>query len=319
MSVTPARPRGSSARTGTTSSTMTSAGTRSPNGASTWLLMVFADHWTLLQDWRRPRRPVPRCGPKNLGISPGGVANIAAALAPASASTSGCLRCSRRTRSGQYLWSALAYEGIDLSLVRALPGMDHARHDIDRLWSARRSLAVSQKLRLPSSTCRASSRTGTRPTRWSSPSPMPTTVGSHACIEYTPLVGLRTCHGIWSSCALPGSPAGLKCVDVFMPNAAEALACTGMRTVEQAATALASDGSCVVVKDAGSGADAIDPRPVPPARASREGGGLDTTGAGDVFDASFIYGSLAEWPLEERLRFANLCAAGVGQAQWAVR
>ena len=36
---------------------------------------------------------------------------------------------------------------------------------------------------------------------------------------------------------------------------------------------------------------------------------FDPTGAGDCFDAAFIVGSLAGWPLGNRLRFANLCAS----------
>src|SRR5262249_42126143 len=36
---------------------------------------------------------------------------------------------------------------------------------------------------------------------------------------------------------------------------------------------------------------------------------IDPTGAGDVFGAGFVVGTLAGWPLEYRLRFATLCAA----------
>ena len=36
---------------------------------------------------------------------------------------------------------------------------------------------------------------------------------------------------------------------------------------------------------------------------------VDTTGAGDVFHAGFIYGLLHNWELTEILRFANVCAA----------
>jgi bifunctional ADP-heptose synthase (sugar kinase/adenylyltransferase) len=36
---------------------------------------------------------------------------------------------------------------------------------------------------------------------------------------------------------------------------------------------------------------------------------LDTTGAGDVFVAGFMTGTLAGWPLADRLAFANLTAA----------
>src|SRR6266700_1658307 len=35
---------------------------------------------------------------------------------------------------------------------------------------------------------------------------------------------------------------------------------------------------------------------------------LDPTGAGDVFGAAIVVGTLEGWPLAERLRFANLCA-----------
>src|SRR5207244_4145584 len=36
---------------------------------------------------------------------------------------------------------------------------------------------------------------------------------------------------------------------------------------------------------------------------------VDTTGAGDVFRGSFIYGYLNGWPIEQTLRFANAAAA----------
>src|SRR6266540_2868710 len=36
---------------------------------------------------------------------------------------------------------------------------------------------------------------------------------------------------------------------------------------------------------------------------------IDPTGAGDVFGAGFVVGTLAGWALEHRLRFATLCAA----------
>lgn len=36
---------------------------------------------------------------------------------------------------------------------------------------------------------------------------------------------------------------------------------------------------------------------------------IDTTGAGDVFRAGFIYGLVQGWPLEQRMRFANATAA----------
>lgn len=35
---------------------------------------------------------------------------------------------------------------------------------------------------------------------------------------------------------------------------------------------------------------------------------LDPTGAGDVFGAGIVLGTLEDWPLAERVRFASLCA-----------
>ena len=110
-----------------------------------------------------------------------------------------------------------------------------------------------------------------------------------------------------------GSPAladALAAIDVFMPNAAEALACAHCDNLEQALAKLAGGGQMVVVKDGGAGAVAMEPGS---ASATRERAvpveARDTTGAGDVFDAGFIYASLAGWPVPQRLRFANLCAS----------
>ncbi len=41
---------------------------------------------------------------------------------------------------------------------------------------------------------------------------------------------------------------------------------------------------------------------------------VDTVGAGDSFDAGFIYGCLNGWPLEKSLRLACVCGALSTQA-----
>ncbi len=103
---------------------------------------------------------------------------------------------------------------------------------------------------------------------------------------------------------------GLAAVDVFMPNAAEALACTRCETIEQAAAQLAQAGPLVVVKDGAAGSLAVAPGATQGVSAQAVMvDALDTTGAGDVFDAGFVYGSLAGWPLAQCLRFGNLCAS----------
>lgn len=101
----------------------------------------------------------------------------------------------------------------------------------------------------------------------------------------------------------------LSLVDVFLPNAAEAMAYTLSGSPREAAATLSRYVPLAVVKCGDRGAVAAgqgleDPLWVE-ALATEA---VDTTGAGDVFDAAFIYGTLAGWPVEQRMRFANLCA-----------
>jgi sugar/nucleoside kinase (ribokinase family) len=116
--------------------------------------------------------------------------------------------------------------------------------------------------------------------------------------------------GDWS-CDLLGRLAE---VDVFLPNAVEAMSYTRTRTVEAAAVALAGLVPQVVVSDGAAGSVGVDEVtgkvirvPAPRVQVA------DPTGAGDVFTAAFIYGLLAGWPLQTRMRFACLCAS------WSVR
>jgi sugar/nucleoside kinase (ribokinase family) len=101
----------------------------------------------------------------------------------------------------------------------------------------------------------------------------------------------------------------LELVDVFMPNAAEAMAYTRTTSAEEAAEALAAHVPLVVVKMGRSGAIAVDrssgQRVWEPSLSVEA---LDPTGAGDVFDAAFVFATISGWALPERLRFANLCA-----------
>lgn len=98
-------------------------------------------------------------------------------------------------------------------------------------------------------------------------------------------------------------------VDVFLPNAIEAMAYTRTDTPERALAALAERVPVIVVKRGADGAIAVDANTGERAEATAlPVEALDPTGAGDVFGAGFIFGTLAEWPLRERLRFANLCA-----------
>ncbi|WP_407341619.1 PfkB family carbohydrate kinase [Pengzhenrongella phosphoraccumulans] len=96
----------------------------------------------------------------------------------------------------------------------------------------------------------------------------------------------------------------------FMPNHLEAQAYTRTATPEAALAALADLVPLAVVTSGCRGAMAVDGStgeqasvPSVPATA------LDPTGAGDVFGASLVVGTLAGWPLMHRLQFSALCAS----------
>src|SRR6201986_3043702 len=96
----------------------------------------------------------------------------------------------------------------------------------------------------------------------------------------------------------------------FLPNSDEAMAYTRTDDPNDALHALADRVPVAVVTCGGQGALAIDSvtgeqewGPSLPVNAH------DPTGAGDVFGAGFVLGTLRGWPLRQRLAVANLCAA----------
>jgi sugar/nucleoside kinase (ribokinase family) len=112
--------------------------------------------------------------------------------------------------------------------------------------------------------------------------------------------------GAWSSDMLDQ----LQHLHAFLPNSAEAMAYTRTDDPWAALYALADLVPIAVVTAGAHGALAVDSisgeeewvpaLPVTP---------LDPTGAGDVFAAAFVTGTLAGWSLADRLAFANLAAA----------
>jgi hypothetical protein len=102
----------------------------------------------------------------------------------------------------------------------------------------------------------------------------------------------------------------LACFHGFLPTSVEAMAYTRTDDPHDAVHALAARVPIAVVTCGGQGAIAVDSVtgeeewvPALPVNAH------DPTGAGDVFGAAFVLGTLREWPLRQRLAFANLCAA----------
>lgn len=109
----------------------------------------------------------------------------------------------------------------------------------------------------------------------------------------------------WSSDSL----RGLEELHAFVPNCDEAMAYTRTDAPREALMALADSVPVVVITCGGQGSIGLDGTtgeeewvPSLPVHA------VDPTGAGDVFAAAFILGTLRGWPLRHRLGFANLCA-----------
>jgi sugar/nucleoside kinase (ribokinase family) len=101
--------------------------------------------------------------------------------------------------------------------------------------------------------------------------------------------------------------AAIAAVDLLLPNEAEALALSGTATLEAAVSALSAAGPALAVKLGARGARCVDGPasyqvilpPVTP---------VDTTGAGDCFNAGLIAGLLQGLPLPRAVALG--CAAG---------
>jgi sugar/nucleoside kinase (ribokinase family) len=100
----------------------------------------------------------------------------------------------------------------------------------------------------------------------------------------------------------------LRLTDIFLPNENEALALSGTSTLEAALHTLCQKSQVVAVKCGGRGAlagrrDEITHAPALPVQV------VDAVGAGDTFDAGFLYGWLNGWSLEKALSLAAACGS----------
>jgi sugar/nucleoside kinase (ribokinase family) len=108
--------------------------------------------------------------------------------------------------------------------------------------------------------------------------------------------------GEWSS----GVDQLLGKVDVFLPNAIECKGITGTTELEPALEYLQKRVNCLAIKLGENGALLCSDSKIFRVDAI-EVDVCDTVGAGDSFDAGFIYGYLAGWEPERMLKFANIC------------
>jgi sugar/nucleoside kinase (ribokinase family) len=101
----------------------------------------------------------------------------------------------------------------------------------------------------------------------------------------------------------------LRDADVLLANEAEALAMSGAADVERALATLSEHCPCVVIRrgaDGAIGSAGGEVRSVPAEPVEV----VDTTGAGDCFNAGFLAGWLGRAPLEWSLTLGAICGSG---------
>ena len=102
-------------------------------------------------------------------------------------------------------------------------------------------------------------------------------------------------------------------VDIFLPNETEAKAIGRGATWQEGLDRLAAQVPTVALKRGGDGAIARRGAEIAEAR-SLPVTVVDTTGAGDSFNAGFVYGHLAGWPLQRMVDFAAACGSASTRA-----
>lgn len=100
----------------------------------------------------------------------------------------------------------------------------------------------------------------------------------------------------------------LSVTNIFLPNEKEALSLSGAENVHEAASRLGSKVEALAIKLGKDGAWGMFKSQIVQVK-SIPVNVVDTVGAGDSFDAGFIYGYLNQWGLERSLRLACVCGA----------
>lgn len=255
---------------------------------------------------------------RGMGSSPGGVANMATALARLGLRTS-LAAAFGDDMYGDYCREALELgEGIDLSRSRTIAGW-HSPVTVSLAYEGERTM-ISHGHEAPPEPHNPL----THPHSSAPPSddPPPTRAAVAALgraghgeewLARAARRGIRVFAdvgwddtGRWDAADL----AGLEHCEAFLPNAEEAMRYTRTDCPRAAAKALAERVPVAVVTMGAEGACAVDARTGETAEVPAIAvEALDPTGAGDVFVAGFVTGTLAGWPLADRLALAGLTAA----------
>jgi len=254
-----------------------------------------------------PRLPLPgeELYSAGMGSCPGGIANLATATARLGLRT-GLVAGFGDDTYADWMWDTLSgQERIDLSASRRFPSF-HSALTVSMAYADDRSM-VTHMHPLPESL---------EPALLAAPAARAVAVdlkegGSwwHTLKERGSLVFADVGFddtGVWDQ-------AVLRLLDdchAFTPNAVEAMHYTRTDRPTDAVRRLAERVPLAVVTDGVHGSFAIDQATGEEAYCPAVAvDAIDPTGAGDVFAASIILGTLAGWPLEHRLRFASLSSS----------
>ncbi|MFJ7147777.1 carbohydrate kinase family protein [Streptomyces sp. NPDC100445] len=243
---------------------------------------------------------------RGMGSSPGGVANMATALARLGLRTS-LAAAFGDDHYGEYCWDALAQgEGIDLSASRTVPGW-HSPVTVSMAYEGERTMVShghEPPPEEPAPDCPPPARAAVASLLPGTRAPWIAQAAREGTRIFADVGWDET--GAWDLAGL----ADLEHCEAFLPNAEEAMRYTGADCPRAAARALTERVPVAVVTLGAQGAYAVDRRTGETAEVPAIAvEALDPTGAGDVFVAGFVTGSLAGWPLADRLAFAGLTAA----------
>ncbi|MFI9490830.1 MULTISPECIES: carbohydrate kinase family protein [Streptomyces] len=250
---------------------------------------------------------------RGMGSSPGGVANMATALARLGLRTS-LAAAFGDDHYGEYCWDALAQgEGIDLSMSHTVPGW-HSPVTVSMAYEGERTMvshgheapppAAGTPLGHPFPHCPPRARAAVASLTPGRSEPWVAAAARNGAMIFADVGWDET--GRWDLDALPDLGHCL----AFLPNAEEAMRYTRTDCPRAAAHALAERVPLAVVTLGAEGAYAVDGATGTAAEVPAiEVEALDPTGAGDVFVAGFVTGTLAGWPMADRLAFAGLTAA----------
>ncbi len=249
---------------------------------------------------------------EGMGSSPGGIANLAVAASRLGLRTSLAAAFAEDVY-GDFCWHALHdHEGVDLSTSSHYRGW-HSPVTVSLALDRDRAMVThahpgpvrfDDMIGTPPRSRAAFIDLQEEPTRWvrrarDQGSMIFADLGWDPAEQWDPAMFRR-----------------LDVVDCFLPNQVEAMAYTRTSSPPEALARLAEDVPLVVITCSSEGAIAIDQITGEQATApALVVDALDPTGAGDVFAASFMLGTLAGWPLVDRLQFANL-AAGLSVRQF---